>query len=70
MIEFGKILLDDRHETLRISCPEYIEDLDRLIKMPKRQCQEQTHDISGFLKISKNDNSLPKKKRENTISIF
>ena len=38
----------------RISCPKYIEDLDKCIKRSKRQCHGQIHDISDFGEIPKN----------------
>ena len=39
----------------RISCPEYIEDLDKCHKRLKRQCHGQIHDISGLGKFRKNE---------------
>ena len=40
----------------RISCPEYIEDLDKCIKIKKRQCQRQIHRVAL-------DRPIPKKRK-------
>ena len=45
------ILIEEKSP--RISCPEYIEDLDKCVKMTTRQCHGLIYDISAFGEISK-----------------
>ena len=56
IIELTTFCIMIKEKSPRISCPEYIEDLDKCIKMQKRQCHEQIHDISKFWKIRKKEN--------------
>ena len=51
-------------ESPRISCPEYIEDLDICVKMYQRQCQSQIHRVPPDREI------LKKWDFQENISIF
>ena len=52
-IELTMFCIISEDKSSRISCPEYIVDLDKCIKTYKRRCHGQIYDISGPGEISK-----------------
>ena len=53
IIELTMFCIMIEEKSPRISCPEYMKDLDKYVKRLTRQCQRQIHDISKFLKFEK-----------------
>ena len=51
-IELTMFCINYEEKNSGISCPEYIEDLDKCIEMYKRQCHGRIYDISGPGEIS------------------
>ena len=52
-VELAMFCIIFEKKSPRISCPEYIEDLDKCGKMATRQCQRQIHRVSLDRLISK-----------------
>ena len=54
----------------RISCPEYIKDLDKCDKMWKWQCQGQIHDIPKIFDFRKNKKFPENIEKNRNFEIF
>ena len=62
VIELSMFCIIFDKKTPRISCPEYIEDLDKCIKKLKRQCQCQIHRVPLHREFLKNGEIFEKYK--------